>query len=66
MSPCLKVYSDDPIYDSYESESEEEDDAQLIQIAEESSLLRIDDKKNSYERMFEMCEFELQGYSAEK
>lgn len=67
MSPCFKVYSDDPIYDSYESESGEEEDAQLIQIVEElSPLLRIDDKKNNYEPMLEMYKFELQGYNVEE
>ena len=67
MSPCLKFYSDDLFYDSYEFESGGEDDSQLIQIAEElSPLLRIDDKKNSYEPIFEMYESELQGYSAKE
>lgn len=58
MSPCLKVYSDDPIYDSYESESREdykENDAQPIQIVKElSPLLKIDDKQNNDEQTFEM------------
>ena len=70
MSPCLKVYSDDPIYDSYESESGEDykqDDAQPIQIVEElSPLPRIDYKQNSDEPTFEMYKFEVQGYSAEE
>lgn len=62
--------SDDPIYDSYESESREdykEDDAQPIQIAKElSPLPKIDDKKNSDEPTFEMYKYEVQGYSAEE
>ena len=63
-SPCLEIYSDDPIYDTYEFESWEyhkEDDAHPILIANElSPFLRIDDKQNIYEPIFEplISEFE--------
>ena len=42
-SPCLEIYSDDPIYDTYEFKSWEdhkEDDAQPILIAKELSPFR--------------------------